>query len=410
MTVPSTHFETTAGLSHVFLDEPLLTKCDMQGWPIAAAVLALVAFVLLSLRPSRWHFVAGVLASLTAPLAVLAAQILVPRARSDDGGVFDVFRIELPYEQIFLTVAFATLAIAIGITALVAKKDLRLRIAASVIATLAVGPIVRSFICARAFRTAITDLADVHAVPQIEVKEWPKGVHAGQPFNVHVELLPAAGGRSVDAREWRTLGSYTATAPGAQSVTLFAERGPMRVERKIDLQVFRDEGPSWLPLALGNSWTLTKFVGKPWKIGAVDRAFEKDAPDPKGAHKVLRVVRETFGGGLHEWVLQLEDADGTKRETTVYRRDGELVRADTNASVAVGDFPLLGTCRYAIKPIDDARMLAGPTVCGFTTYQQPYGDRGFVGSVIGVLTLGFVDTRATRPIEEGFVLAHSGRE
>src|SRR5581483_7023505 len=106
MTVPSTHFETTAGLSHVFLDEPLLTKCDMQGWPIAAAVLAIVAFVLLSLKPSRWHFFAGVLASLSAPFAAILAWVLVPRAAGDDGSVFGVFRIELPYEQIFSTITF----------------------------------------------------------------------------------------------------------------------------------------------------------------------------------------------------------------------------------------------------------------------------------------------------------------
>lgn len=387
----------------------------MPGWPIAAAGLAILAFVLLTLKPSRWHFIAGVLASLTAPVVTFIAWVLVPRAWGDDGSVFGVFRIELPYEQILLTVAFATLALAIAITSLVAKKDLRLRIAASVIATLAVGPIVRSVMCARAFRAAIDDLAAVHEVPQIEVKDWPKGVHVGRPFTVHTELDPAVpkpgflgfGGRTVDAREWRTLGAYTATTPGTESVTLFATRGPMRVERKIDLVVFRDEGPSWLPLALGNTWTLTKFVGKPWKIGAVDEALRKDAPDPKGAHEVLRVTRETFAEGLHEWVLELEDADGRKREATVLRRDGELVDAKTSTSITAGDFPLLGACRYAIKPLDDARTLAGPTVCGFTTTHVPYGEMGFVGSLLNVFTLGAIDTRPTYAIEEGFVLVRS---
>ena len=121
----------------------------MHGWPIAAAVLAILAFVLLSLKPSRWHFIAGVLASLTAPLAAFVAWVRVPRAWGDDGSVFGVFRIELPYEQIFSTIAFTTLALALAITTAIAKKDLRLRIAASVIATLAVGPIVRSVMCAR---------------------------------------------------------------------------------------------------------------------------------------------------------------------------------------------------------------------------------------------------------------------
>ena len=390
----------------------------MPGWPIAAAGLAILAFALLSLKPSRWHFIAGVLASLTAPLAALVAWIVVPRPWGDDGSVFGVFRIELPCEQIVVTIALATLAIAIAITTLVAKKDLRLRILASVIATLAVGPIVRSYICARAFRAAINDMANVDVVPQIEVTDWPTGVHVGQPFEVHTALAPAVpnpgflgiGGRTVDARKWRTMNAYTASTPGTESVTLFAERGPMRVERKIDLVVYRDEGPSWLPLALGNTWTLTKFVGKPWKIGAVDEAFKKDAPDRKGAHKTLRVTRETFGAGLHQFVLELEDADGTKRETTVYRRDGELVDAKTNASIAAGDFPLLGSCRYAIKPIDDARTLPGPTVCGFTTSHEHYGESGIVGSIITVFTLGLVDTRPTYSIEEGFVLVHSRRE
>jgi hypothetical protein len=390
----------------------------MHGWPIAAAVLAILAFVLLCLKPARWHFIAGLIASLTAPLAAFAAWVLVPRLWGDDGSVFGVFRIELPYEQIVLTVALATLALAIAVTALVAKKDLRLRIVASVVATLAVGPIVRSVICARAFRAAIDDIERVHEVPQIEVKDWPTGVHVGQPFTVHEELVPAVpkpgflgfGGRTVDAREWRTLGSYTASASGTQSVTLFADRGPVHVERKVDLVVFRDEGPSWLPLALGNTWTLTKVTGKPWKIGAVDEAFTKDAPDRKGAHKVLRVARETFGGGLHEWVLELEDADGSKRETTVYRRDGELVAASTGTSIAAGDFPLLGTCRYALKAIDDARTLPGPTVCGFTTNYEHYGSAGIIGSLLSAFTLGAIDTRPTRPTEEGFVLVHSRRE
>jgi hypothetical protein len=391
----------------------------MHGWPIAAALLAIFAFVLVSLKPSRWHFIAGGIASLTAPLAAGAAWILVPRAWGDDGSVFGVFRIELPYEQVFITIALATLALALAITALVAKKDLRMRIAASVIATLAVGPIVRSVICARAFRAVIDDLADVREVPQIEVKDWPKGVHAGQPFTVQTVLVPAVpkagflgiGGRSVDARLWRTLESYTAAASGSGTVTvtLSAEHGPMRVERKMDLVVFRDEGPSWLPLALGNTWTLTKVHGRPQKIGAVDEAFKKDAPDPKGEHETLRVVRETFGGGLHEWVLELEDRSG-KHETTVYRRDGELFRADTNASIAAGDFPLLGNCPYAIAPIDDARTLPGPTVCGFATTQVPYGDAGFVGTLLSAFTLGAIDTRPTHAVEEGFVLVRSRRQ
>ncbi len=386
--MPSTHFETTVGLARVIVDEPLLAKCDMAGWPIAACALAFVALVLLSVKPSRWHFLAGAVAALLAPAVALGTAIVLPAPVGDDGSVFGLFpEIQFPWKEVVLTVGAATLALVLAVTTIVAKKDVRLRVAASMVLPLAIAAYVRSGVCAHAFRVAIDDLGNVHEVATVDAANWPAGVHVGEAFAIENVIGPAVprpgflgfGGRRVDPTEWRTVGAYVAQEPGPVDVLLTAERGPVRVERKKSLVVWRDEGPSWIPLALGNTWRLTKFHGKPRKPGAVDAAFATDAPDPKGEEKVLRVARELHAGGLHEFVLELAQPSGATQELTVYRRDGELVSAKDGRTFTLGEFPLLGACRYTTKPIDDARTLAGPTVCGFGTVEEHYGRRGVVG-------------------------------
>ena len=139
----------------------------------------------------------------------------------------------------------------------------------------------------------------------------------------------------------------------------------------------RDEGPPWLPLAVGNAWQLIHVVGPDNVSGAVQRAFDQD--EARGETETVRVASEKFDRGRHSFELVFEGAHD--RHVTLQRRDGEIAR-DDGGVVQQNDFPVLGVCKFASKPIDAARTLAGPTICDAGTHTHFFGGRYEEGWVL----------------------------
>lgn len=376
------------GNVRVMVDEPHIATCTLSlFWWIACAVIGAACLVLLAIpRRARWHIALAPAILAVAPLGALVAWALLHDVVSGVDDVGSIFpsvaaAVDRAHVRIFETIAAALAAIYFG-TLLVALKKIRaVRVAGAIAASFGLVAFGACVYRGREANAATAALNDVGDVVGIDI-DWPAEVHVGQTFSV-VMRLPLLEVRALTSifmhpRQWeQNMNAYTATAVGPYSVVLAITRGPVRAERIVTGRAVRDDGPPWMPLAVGNTWQLVDVVGPDGARGAVQRAFDRG--DATGDPETLRVASEKFDGGLHTFELVLDGPH--HRSATLHRRDGELAGEDGKVIVQ-NAFPMLGACRFASAPIDAARTLAGPTICNETRHTRFFGGEYEEGVVL----------------------------
>jgi hypothetical protein len=181
-----------------------------------------------------------------------------------------------------------------------------------------------------------------HSVPAA-LRAWAAGKETGWfIFRDRVEL-------SVSERLRWGLDDLliTPTEEGVHPVPVHLQRDLISIDDQIEVRGVRDEGPRWLPLAVGNRW---EFVGVRGSRDAVDklRSFiatsSKPMPEPA---LVLEVTGEGERDGLHFFEITQTTNDGTvPRVRRWVRRDGELFEGETRMA-----FGANGGCEFELlKP------------------------------------------------------------
>ncbi|MFO0600336.1 MAG: hypothetical protein U0228_33815 [Myxococcaceae bacterium] len=255
-----------------------------------------------------------------------------------------------------------------------------------------------------ALTAAHTELVSALPVPNVRPPELPPQAHVGLTV-ITTPYAESAGDRSgfffptrfpIDptaAKAWdvATL-ALTPTEPGVQQLHFHRERGPLSLDFDYPVRGAQDEGPAWLPLAVGNRW---EFVGTaPLGLDkTLAKLQRKGAVMPK-ADVALEVTEVFEKDGLRGFTLQVQRKD-ERTETKVVRIDGQLFALDSTVALAGPEdcrVPFLwarSQCRCAVDRLEWCVEID----------QDGFGL--FVRLALGALTLGLTEiTGATKGMGE----------
>ena len=180
-----------------------------------------------------------------------------------------------------------------------------------------------------------------HSVPAAP-RAWAAGRETGFIFRDRVELSAS------ERLRWGLDDLVlTPTEEGVHPIPVHLERDLISIDDQIEVRGVRDEGPRWLPLAVGNRW---EFVGVRGSRDAVDKlrrfiaTSSKPMPEPA---LVLEVTGEGERDGFHFFEITQTTNEGTvPRVRRWVRRGGELFEGETRMA-----FGANGACEFELlKP------------------------------------------------------------
>lgn len=195
----------------------------------------------------------------------------------------------------------------------------------------------------------------VSPVPNVRPPSDPPRAHVGRTieFKPSVEAAGLVQGFFFPTRVW--LGADQVSAWGVEKVFLSADTAgltqvPLRLERDLlvvdaELPIFgvRDEGPSWLPMEVGNRFELVATRGRGGATAKLERELlthRKKLPAP---NVVMEVTGESEQDGFHVFEVTI-NAGSERRTQRVVRVDGALLSPEGSA-LATTD---AGGCRLPL--------------------------------------------------------------